>query len=68
MAHFIPERVKSRLALKANPDCDECNGDGWVTYTARNLHGEEEAVCACIERDEPEEDSDAWSGGFAENH
>ena len=65
-------RERKRRALK---DCLECDGEGTVTYTARNIHGEVEAPCPCLMRagdfrdnyDGPD-DGDAWSGGFAPNH
>ena len=50
-AHCIPARVKTQLAEHADTDCDICHGDGYVTYTARTVHGEEEVACGCVERD-----------------
>jgi len=35
---------------RALPTCDDCHGEGTVTYTARNIHGEVEALCACLDR------------------
>lgn len=33
---------------RADPDCAECGGDGVVTYTSSNRHGETESPCACL--------------------
>ena len=40
-------RERKRRALK---DCPDCDGEGTVTYTARNRHGEVESPCGCIFR------------------
>jgi hypothetical protein len=40
-------RERKRRALT---DCPECDGEGTVTYTARNIHGEVEAPCPCLMR------------------
>lgn len=52
---------------RADPACDECGGEGVVTITASGT-GERDIACVCVGREEPADDPDAWSGGFAENH
>ena len=33
---------------RADPDCISCDGEGVITYTASNRHGETESPCACL--------------------
>lgn len=58
--------VRRERQRRADPQCDECHGEGAITITASGT-GEREIACRCVER-EPVEDDDAWSGGFAVNH
>ena len=46
----MPNWIRLELAKRAKPSCPECNGYGVVTWTARNMHGEEEVACACVEK------------------
>lgn len=46
----MPDWIRRALAQRARPTCPECNGEGVVTYTARNIHGEDECACACVEK------------------
>lgn len=69
-AYILRERKR-----RADPACLDCDGEGTVTYTARNRDGEVEVPCKCLTRagdfrdnyDGPDDD-EAWSGGFAPNH
>ncbi len=42
--------IRIELARRARPTCPDCNGTGVITYTARNIHGEEECACECVEK------------------
>lgn len=53
---------------KAKPDCSECNGIGIVILENINTQRRRYTRCSCVQREEPEDDLDAWSGGFTENH
>lgn len=62
--------IRRERKRRADPECDECGGEGVVTVTASGV-GERELACPCIERrenDDGPDDGEAWSGGFAENH
>tara|TARA_R110000868_G_scaffold27580_4_gene104448 strand:+ start:1261 stop:1485 length:225 start_codon:yes stop_codon:yes gene_type:complete len=52
LSYILRERQR-----RADPECQECHGDGTVTYTAHNRDGEEEAPCECVMR--PADYSDA---------
>lgn len=45
MAYTLRQRRRRAL-----PACPECHGEGSVTYTASNRHGEVESPCGCIFR------------------
>ena len=53
-AYIIRERKR-----RADPNCETCHGEGVVTYTARNLHGEEDSPCPCLMRAGDFEERDA---------
>ena len=42
--------VRRERKRRADPDCLLCDGDGVVTYTARNRDGEIELPCECLNR------------------
>ena len=42
--------IRLELARRARPTCPDCGGTGVVTWTARNVAGEEEVACACVEK------------------
>ena len=46
----MPDWISRELARLAMPTCPECHGEGVVTYTARNIHGETEVACKCVEQ------------------
>ncbi len=46
----MPNWIRIELARRARTTCPDCHGTGVVTYTARNISGEEEAACACVEK------------------
>ena len=46
----MPNWIRLELAKRARPSCPECHGVGVVTYTARNISGEEECACECVEK------------------
>jgi len=46
----MPNWIRIELARRARPTCPDCGGTGVVTYTARNIHGEEECACECVEK------------------
>jgi hypothetical protein len=74
MSHILRAAFKDRLLKMADPDCPECSGEGWYTVCwNNNPDREDEMACACVREaleaeDGPADDSEAWSGGFAENH
>jgi len=50
MTRRMPEWIRRELAQRATPTCPECHGDGVITYTARNIDGETECACECVEK------------------
>ena len=50
MAKRIPDWVKQDWRERADKHCDECHGDGLITYSARNIDGYTESPCPCVER------------------
>ncbi len=46
----IPDWVRKELERRADKECSSCWGCGVVTYTARNISGEDECACECVER------------------
>ncbi len=46
----MPSWIRIELARRARPTCPDCHGTGVVTYTARNISGEEECACECVEK------------------
>lgn len=65
---FSPSKAKF-LAQHAQPSCPECDGLGVVLITSTSDPAQtRDGACSCITYDEPDDDPDAWSGGFASNH
>jgi hypothetical protein len=53
-----PNTIRKALAARAAADCPECHGAGFVTFTARNIHGEVEEPCACVDLEDWAEGED----------
>lgn len=70
----MTEKVRLRCGRLANPECTECSGEGFISISWNNNPDRcEDVACGCVwramlEEDGPDDDPDAWSGGFAENH
>tara|TARA_R110000868_G_scaffold3121_1_gene20750 strand:+ start:155 stop:367 length:213 start_codon:yes stop_codon:yes gene_type:complete len=65
----LPNWKRNELALAADPTCEECDGSGVVDVTYNSDPTiSRELACACVERHIPDDDDEAWSGGFAPNH
>jgi hypothetical protein len=48
---LIPRHLQRELRAKADPECQDCGGEGYVTFTARNHLGYTEVRCACVGRE-----------------
>ena len=74
MKLILSDQLKAKVTGIAKPDCPDCSGEGWYTVCwNNNPDREDEMACACVREaleaeDGPADDSEAWSGGFAENH
>lgn len=68
------QTAADRCKADADPLCEECGGDGIVSYTSQqHADGYVDVACECVERKRradsgPADDGDAWAGGFADNH
>ena len=55
--HEIPKALALELSKRADPECPDCSGEGYVTFTASNSHGYTEVRCACVgHADEPRDE------------
>lgn len=70
MSRDFTATVRALLKSKADPHCEECDGDGVVCWTRNSDPTTDyELACACVEREpEASEHPEAWEGGFADNH
>lgn len=53
---LIPPSLKLALRKQADPDCLECDGDGYVSVRSGNSPSYREVRCVCI--DQPERPDD----------
>jgi hypothetical protein len=72
----MSERRKAFYKQYARPDCQECDGDGWVTWTPTSdpTGGHDwEAACACTdeanyaENGPPDHDEDEDARGWGKD-